>query len=301
MERAPGPFRLFHPVLAGGLTLSSTQGLASGGCSTLGYRLHPVEAEEAPHRLPEPREAIQLAARTIPGRDDDVGYPTPRPRVAARGPRSEQHQSRDQRVAGLLLSLAGGAILMASITAEALYPRVFTTHTDTLSHLGATEPPNSVALQPSAAIFDLTMLLAGAMILAGAWLAYRALRRRAGLIPTALLGIGVLGVGIFPLTHQGPHTLFALTAFYAGGIAVILASRITTAPFRYVWMTLGAIALVAITLGIFLPEWTPIARLGEGGIERWNAYPIVLWLVAFGSYLMAAPTAAATKAAAASG
>ena len=26
---------------------------------------------------------------------------------------------------------------------------------------------------------------------------------------------------------------------------------------------------------------------GEGGIERWNSYPIVLWLVAYGSYLLA--------------
>jgi hypothetical protein len=30
-----------------------------------------------------------------------------------------------------------------------------------------------------------------------------------------------------------------------------------------------------------------VAELGEGGIERWIVYPIVLWLVAFGSYLLA--------------
>jgi hypothetical protein len=39
------------------------------------------------------------------------------------------------------------------------------------------------------------MLVAGAMILAGAWFAYRALRRKAVLLPTALLGIGTLGSG----------------------------------------------------------------------------------------------------------
>ena len=37
---------------------------------------------------------------------------------------------------------------MGFITAEALYPGVFTTHTNTVSHLGASEPPNSVVLQP---------------------------------------------------------------------------------------------------------------------------------------------------------
>jgi hypothetical membrane protein len=110
----------------------------------------------------------------------------------------------------VLLSLAGAAILLGFITAEALYPGVYTTHTNTVSHLGASEPPNSVVLQPSAAIFDLTMLVAGAMIVAGAWYAYRALRRKAVLIPTTLLGIGAVGVGAFPLTHPVPHTLFAL-------------------------------------------------------------------------------------------
>ena len=65
----------------------------------------------------------------------------------------------------MLLSLAGAAILLGFITAEALDPGFYTTHTNTVSHLGASEPPNSVVLQPSAAIFDLTMLVTGAMIL----------------------------------------------------------------------------------------------------------------------------------------
>jgi hypothetical membrane protein len=105
--------------------------------------------------------------------------PQPVPRTAAR-PRS-----RDATVAGVLLSLAGAAILLGFITAEALYPGTYTTHANTVSHLAATEPPDSVVLQPSAAIFNLTMLVTGAMIVAGAWFAYRALRRKAVLVPTA--------------------------------------------------------------------------------------------------------------------
>jgi hypothetical protein len=130
---------------------------------------------------------------------------------------------------------------------------------------GASEPPNSVALQPSAAIFDLTTLVAGAMILAGAWFAYRALARRAMLIPTVLLGVGTPGVGVFPLTHLAPHTLFAFTAFLAGGIAVVLSSRVTTAPSRYLWTTLGAIALGATVLALdAFRGWAPMVELGEG-------------------------------------
>jgi hypothetical membrane protein len=188
----------------------------------------------------------------------------------------------------VLLSLAGAAILLGFITAEALYPGLYTTHANTVSHLAASEPPASVVLQPSAAIFNLTMVVTGAMILAGAWFAARALGRGAVLVPTALLGLGCVGVGVFPLTDPAPHTLFALTAFLAGGVAVIVSSRVTAAPFRQLWALLGAVALAATALGVLFLEWAPVAALGEGGIERWIVYPIVLWLVAFGSYLLAA-------------
>ena len=182
--------------------------------------------------------------------------------VIVAGSRAAQRPSRDARIAGVLLSLAGAAILMGFITAEALYPGVFTTHTNTVSHLGASEPPNSVVLQPSAAIFDITMLVTGAMILAGAWFAYRALRRKAVLVPTALLGVGTLGVGVFPLTHPAPHTLFALTAFVAGGIAVVLSSRAhhgtVPLPLDGAWQR-GA--------GRDRP-WTVLPGVGAGGRAR---------------------------------
>ena len=197
-------------------------------------------------------------------------------------------RSRDATLAGVLLSLAGAAILLGFITAEALYPGLYTTHANTVSHLAASEPPASVVLQPSAAIFNLTMVVTGTMILAGAWFAARALGRGAVLVPTALLGLGCVGVGVFPLTDPAPHTLFALTAFLAGGVAVIVSSRVTAAPFRQLWALLGAVALAATALGVLFLEWAPVAALGEGGIERWIVYPIVLWLVAFGSYLLAA-------------
>jgi hypothetical membrane protein len=222
-----------------------------------------------------------MAAPTLPERQLTASPPRSGP--AATTSTAAQHRPRNSKVAGLVLSLAGTAILMGFITAEALYPGLYTTHTNTVSHLGASEPPNSVVLRPAAAIFDITMLVAGAMILAGAWFAYRALGRKAMLIPTVLLGVGV-----FPLTHPAPHTLFAFTAFLAGGIAVVLSSRVTTAPFRSLWTTLGAIALGATVLALdAFRSWAPMVGLGEGGLERWIVYPIVLWLVAFGSYLLA--------------
>jgi hypothetical protein len=37
---------------------------------------------------------------------------------------------------------------------------------------------------------------------------------------------------------------------------------------------------------------SPLAELGDGGIERWIAYPAVLWLAVYGGSLMATPESA---------
>jgi hypothetical protein len=77
-----------------------------------------------------------------------------------------------------------------------------------------------------------------------------------------------------------------MLAFYSGGVTMLLSARITPFPFRPLWTFLGVVSLLAISLGVFAADWAPVAALGEGGIERWNSYPIVLWLVAFGSLLI---------------
>ena len=123
---------------------------------------------------------------------------------------------RDRRTAGALLASAGAVVSMAIITAEALYPAAFDTTDNTISDLGATIPPNSVILQPSATIFDVSMIVAGLAIVAGAFFVHRAFACKAVTISLALFGIGALGVGIFPGNHLAPHQLFAMTAFISG-------------------------------------------------------------------------------------
>ncbi len=190
--------------------------------------------------------------------------------------------------AGVLLACAGAVILLGIITAEALYPAPYATDANTISDLGGTRPPDSVVRQPSAAIFDTTMVVSGLLILGGALFLVRAGHRRGVTLPVALLGAGVLGVGVFPGNTE-PHPFFALLAFGAGGLAGVLAARSLPAPMRQISALLGAIALCALALGLFLVDAEPIASLGEGGIERWIAYPVVLWLVLLGGFLCAGP------------
>jgi hypothetical membrane protein len=191
----------------------------------------------------------------------------------------------DLRLGGSLLAVAGVTILMGIITAEALYPNAYTTGGNEISDLGGTRPPNSLIFQPSAMIFDLSMVAIGILVMVGSCFVHRAFGRRSVTIPLTVLGIGALGVGVFPGNTGAPHAIFAMVTFVAGGVAAISAARVTTAPFRFVSLLLGAVSLLTLASYILLGDNSPMAAFGIGGIERWIVYPVILWVIAFGGYL----------------
>jgi hypothetical protein len=51
-------------------------------------------------------------------------------------------------------------------------------------------------------------------------------------------------------------------------------------------MLLGAVTIVFLLLAFFAPN-TVFPVLGDGGTERWVAYPAILWITGFGGYLLA--------------
>jgi hypothetical membrane protein len=188
-------------------------------------------------------------------------------------------------IAGTLLFLAGVVALMGIITAEVFYPAGYATATSEISDLGATRPPNSIIMQPSATIFNTTMIAVGVLVTAGAVLVQMARKKLLATVPLVIFGLGVLGVGIFPGNNAVIHPIFALTTFIFGGIAAITSWSITPPPFRYIAALLGVIALFSLFGGAFAGILMPI--LGDGGTERWVAYPVLLWTMGFGSYLLA--------------
>ena len=191
----------------------------------------------------------------------------------------------DLRLGGAILFLAGSIILMGIISAEALYPAPYTTGGSEISDLGGTRPPEGLVLQPSATIFDVSMIVIGLMVIAGSVFVHRAFGRRAVTIPILVLGVGALGVGLFPGNTGTPHALFAMATFIAGGVACITSSIATSGPFRYLSMLFGAVALATLGSYIVLGDAAPLASLGAGGLERWIVYPIVLWITGFGGYM----------------
>ncbi len=185
------------------------------------------------------------------------------------------------KLAGTLLFLAGSIILMGIITAEAFYPSGYTTANSEISDLGATVQPNSVSYQPSAAIFNYTMMIAGLMITVAAILQHKYLKKYLFTIPLLLLGVGMLGVGVFPGDKDPYHGMFALLTFNMGGLMAIVSFKIVSAPFSYIGIVFGLITIITLyTASFFIPI------VGDGGTERWVAYPVVLWLTGIGGYML---------------
>lgn len=185
-----------------------------------------------------------------------------------------------QTVAGVMLFCASFSALMGIITAEAFYPVAYSTHSNEISDLGATRPPESVWYQPSATIFNLSMILTGLLVIGAVGLLAKTSFDKPTLVATGLFGLGVLSVGIFPGNTGNPHVLAAMITFLVGGVAGIVSSRTIDSPLRFLFIVLGLVALLFWFLaGAFVPI------LGPGGTERWIAYPLLLWLASYGGYL----------------
>ena len=196
-------------------------------------------------------------------------------------------RSRPAAIAGILYSSAGFVLLMGIITAETKYPisRHYTTRQE-ISDLGGTRPPQGLVTQPSAMIFDTTMLIAGVLLLAGAFALWRLYRNRVLAVVAALFGAGAFLVGIFP-GNTTPHPYVAMIAFVFSALTAIAAFRVTSGPFRFMSLAVGLLSLVALVAGELGDSSFFVKSIGIGGTERWQVFPIILWLAFFGGYLLA--------------
>ncbi len=109
------------------------------------------------------------------------------------------------------------------MTAEALYPMAahYNTHTSSVSDLAAMRPDN--------------------------------------IVPLALLGAGMIGVGPVPGNHLALHTLFAMTAFVSGGVGALLTAKAQRPSLRVIFRCLGITSLTSLVVGSFLIDWAPVA------------------------------------------
>ncbi|MFA4861025.1 DUF998 domain-containing protein [Methanoregula sp.] len=175
-------------------------------------------------------------------------------------------------LAGTLIFLGAAIFLLGVIVAEGLYPRYSVTQA--ISDLG---------VGPTAPIFNASIAIFGLLLMAGVLLLSRDGMDKtfSGLL--ALTGTGALCVGLFPETAGTSHLIAAVTVFLFGGITAMYSVKIFSAPWGWISFALGAVSLAALILlagNIYL-------GLGFGGMERMAAYPLVLWALGTGGFLMA--------------
>ena len=106
----------------------------------------------------------------------------------------------------------------------------YSTRDNTISDLGASMPPESIIVEPSATIFNVTVILTGLLVIAGALLLFGAAWGRGVASLVGLFGVGVLGVGLFPGDDPVDHPISAMLAFVAGGLSAVAAVGAKVSP-----------------------------------------------------------------------
>jgi hypothetical membrane protein len=190
--------------------------------------------------------------------------------------------------------------ILGFVAAEALYPD-YSLSNNKLSDLGAMAPvsiwpvpASDVSVhQPSSLIFNSTVFLAGVFIVIASLLfrrdahAHVVLRNWVSKIGF-LAGVGAVVVGLLTEQMGMIHYVGAMMVFVLGPLVAVVSSRSVKPPLSYLFIILGLISLVFVPIVAMdimnaLSTYT-IAK--TAGAENMIVYPFLLWMLAFGTYLM---------------
>jgi len=162
--------------------------------------------------------------------------------------------------------------------AQARYEGAYSRADDVISALGAADSAGRQLMNAS-------FVVQAALILAGALLLRPVLLRGAGQLAPVLLGaaaLGVLVVGVFPTDGNGTmHAIGAVLYLVGGGLGLIALAYAVRPRSEALGTTLALLGLVATAATAFF--LTGVTQyLGEGGTERFAAYPLPIGLALAG-------------------
>jgi hypothetical membrane protein len=184
------------------------------------------------------------------------------------------------RAAGVLLFALAAQFMTVIMLAASMAPG-YDVRGGAISDLGV--------IGETAPLFNLSVIVAGLLNIAGGALHHRAHGRAWILALFIASGVGAVGAGVFPLDSGGPHGLFALVAFLGFNLEALAVATVIRGPMRAVSLLAGLVGLVFVVLMAIGDAGDPAAfgPIGHGGTERMIVYPAMLWLLALGGYLMA--------------
>ena len=188
----------------------------------------------------------------------------------------------NKRVAGLLFIVATVQFVLAIVLSEAVYSG-YSVGQQMVSELGDWSLAGN-----NAAILNASMLLYGSLVIAGAYYIQRVFKNRLFASLLAVNGIGSLVAGVVALNISFEvHGTFGLIAFISIVAAAIMSYKFVKSPLSYISVILGAVTLSAIVLFMLGQGNSDFyLGLGVGGVERSIIYPMALWMLGFGAYLI---------------
>ena len=146
-------------------------------------------------------------------------------------------------------------------------------------------------ISETALLFNLSLLAVGALNILGGYLFYRIHGHLWILGVYMLAGLGAIGAGLVPLDKGDLHSVFALVAFILFNVEAIASASIVDGPMRVLSFLAGIVGVLFVVIMVIGDGGNPavFGPIGHGGAERMIVYPAMLWLMAFGGYLMAGP------------
>jgi hypothetical membrane protein len=144
-------------------------------------------------------------------------------------------------------------------------------------------------IDATAWLFNSSLIIVGLLNIIGGYFLYRSCGKGWTLPIFVFAGIGAIGAAVFTLDVPGIHGLFALLVFVFFNIQAFACASLLRGPPKAISIIAGVLGLVSLVIhaasdfGI-VDLYGPI---GHGGSERMIVYPALLWLTAFGGYLMA--------------
>ena len=191
-------------------------------------------------------------------------------------------KAADLRRAGILFTFTGVGFLLLITALEAIYPG-YSVHANTISDLLAIGTTTSLIGEPLAFVIAVSWMVGG-------YYAFRDSGKKAMRVLNVLPGTGLLLAVLSPENvNVAIHSVGAVLAFIPGGIALILSYRTIRSPFRYFAAFLGALSLLGTVVEFGAYNAALVQQtLGPGGWERIIIYPVMIWSIGFGSYLLTA-------------
>jgi hypothetical membrane protein len=193
----------------------------------------------------------------------------------------------DLRLAGVALFVLAAQFMTVIMLAASIAPGY---------DFGAAAISDLGVIPETALLFNISLLAVGVLSILGGYLFYRSHRTAWVLALYVIAGIGAAGAGAIPLGTSGLHSVFALVAFLFFNLLAVATGTLLGGPMRWISFLAGLVGFVFVVLMVIGDAGNTAAfgAIGHGGTERMIVYPVMLWMLAFGGYLMAGPAADAS-------